>query len=350
MGATGKQGGAAVKAFHDLAKQSDNKLDFQLRAITRDPTKDTAKEIEPLVHEVVKADGNDVASMVEAFKGCYGAFLVTDFWQDMNVDNEMQVLRNLKEAVKEAGVKHVVLSSLEGSKEYVNSLSSEEKETWKPVPGAASSPEAKEMYVPHLDGKFKITKEFQDSGVPVTMLYTSFYYENFIYFGMGPSRQSDSDPYAITLPMADAKLQMVAVADIGKAVCAIFQDSSLIGKTVGVRSASMTGQEIVDVFTSMCGVPVSYNKVPWDVYASFGFPGAEEMGNMFRLFVEEEQTYITNRDTSDELLKGMGGAITLEDWIASNKHAFELQAEDPATKETYTPPPSNDCCSQCTIS
>ncbi len=349
VGATGSQGGATVKSFHALAESGNN--EFQVRAITRDPTSDKAKAIEPLVKEVVKADADDVRSMVTAFKGCYGAFLMSDFWQDMDVAHEMQVLRNFKEAVKEAGVKHVVLSTLESCKEYVDS--SENKDTWK------YCDEDKGMYSSHLDGKWEVTKEFVEEGIPVTPFLTCFYYENFINLGMGPSRQSDSDPYAITLPSADSKLQMVAVADIGKVACAIFQDPSLIGKTVGVRSCEMSVQEIADTFASICGVPVVYNSVPWDVYASFGFPGAEDLANMFRFMAEDEQTWKANRDDSDELLKVMGGGISLEEWITSNKHAFELKATpateemapDRAERETAmsSPQTTSECC-VCTIS
>lgn len=339
VGATGNQGGATVKAFHALSEESSDQ-DFQIRAITRDPTSDKAKAIEPLVHEVVKADADDVASMVSAFKGCYGAFLVSNFWEDFNVDHEMQILRNLKQAVKEAGVKHVVLSTLESSVEFVDGLSSEEKDTWKFLPD-----EEKGMYVPHFDGKWEVTKEFMEDGIPVTALFTSFYFENF-FIGMGPSRQSDTDPYALTMPMGDAKLQMVAVADIGKAACAIFKDSSLIGKTVGVRSVELTVKEIADVFTSVCGVPVGYNSVPWDIFATFPFPGAAEFANMFRFYAENEETFSANRDTAEKLLETVGGATVFEEWLTANKDAFKLE-ETP--QEEYKPPQS-ECCEQCTIS
>lgn len=320
VGATGHQGGATVKAFHAL-QESGNK-DYLVRAITRDPNSEKAKALEPIVKEIVKADANDVDSMVEAFKGCYGAFLVSDFWQNMDVNNEMQVLRNLKEAAKKAGVKHIVLSTLEGSKEFVNNAKN--KDTWK-VPAGF---EEIGMYVPHLDGKYMVTKEFEEEGLPTTIFRTSFYYENFINFGMGPARQSDSAPYAITFPLNDAKMQMVAVSDIGKAACAIFQDENLIGEAVGITSEALTGQEIVDVFTKVCGQPVHYNNVPWNVYASFGFPGADDLANMFRFFAEDAETFAANRVVSDDFLEKMGGLTSLEEWVTANKDSFQLQAQE----------------------
>lgn len=316
MGATGNQGGSVVKAFQAL-KESGNH-NFEIRAITRDPTSEQAKAVQPFVKEIVKADANDVDSMVEAFKGCYGAFLVSNFWQDMNVINEMNILRNLKEAVKKADVKHIVLSTLEGSKDYVNG--SDNKDTWVIPKGY----EELGMYVPHFDGKWEVTTEFEKEGLPVTNFLTSCYYENFISM-LGPNRQSDSDPYGITLPMEDAKLQLVAVEDIGKAVCAIFQDRSLIGKTVGIKSDELTGQEIADVFAKVCNQEVLYNKVPWKVFASFGFPGADELSNMFRFYSEYADVCKKNRELDDEFLKTMGGIIPFEAWVTANKESFDFK-------------------------
>lgn len=350
MGATGAQGGATVRAFQAL-KESGN-TNFQVRAITRDPTSEKSRAIESLVDEVVQADANDEASMVEAFKDCHGAFIVTNFWEDMDAQHEMAMLRTLKEAAKKAGVKHVVLSTLEDTRGFVNEA--ENKDTWK----LPSGYEELGMYVPHFDGKGEVTKEYEDdTELPVTTFYTTFYYENFIYFGMGPARQSESDPYAITLPLADAKMSIVAVADIGKAACAIFQDESLIGKTVGVQSDLLTGKEIADVFAKVCGLPVQYNAVPVDVYASFGFPGAEDLANMFRFFNENADSFQSLRIVGDDLMKTMGGVTKLEEWVIANKGAFDLKpaaeavplaAAPEATEETAKK--TNPCTRWCTIS
>ncbi len=78
-------------------------------------TSENAQAIASMVDEVVKADANDVASMVEAFRGCHGAFLASNWWEDLDVTHEIVLLRNLKEAVKTADVKHIVNSVLEDS-------------------------------------------------------------------------------------------------------------------------------------------------------------------------------------------------------------------------------------------
>lgn len=164
MGATGAQGGSVVKAFNALG--NDN---FQLRAITRNPESEKAKAIEPLVNEVVKADGDDEESMVKAFEGCYGAFIVSNFWQDMDAKHEKETLLTCCAAAKKAGLKHVVLSTLEDTRETIDA--SDNKDTWKVLNDEG-------MYVPHFDAKGEATPAYDE--LPVTKLYTCAYMENFM--------------------------------------------------------------------------------------------------------------------------------------------------------------------------
>ncbi len=76
-GATGKQGGAVVDAL--LARGGDR---FALRGITRDASKPKARELaDKMGVQVVSANFDDIASVEKAFRGAYGAFLVTDYWR-----------------------------------------------------------------------------------------------------------------------------------------------------------------------------------------------------------------------------------------------------------------------------
>lgn len=289
---------------------------FAVRAITRDPSSDKAKAIEPLVKEVVKADGDDEASLIEAFKGCYGVFVLSNFWEDMNAEHEMKVLRTVKEALKKSEVKHVVLSSLDYTVDLIDGA--EDKDTWKVLK------EDPKMYVPHFDTKGLVEKEFFDEGIPTTALLTSFYYENFIHFGMGPAQHDPSQPHAITFPLGDVKLPIVAVTDIGKFAASLFTDPKTIGTTQGVASEHLSGEEMAAAFTKVCGYQVVYNAVPTDVYASFGFPGADDLANMFRFKKDFNDRFIKARplDVSE---KRTGGTVKFEAWLEENKEAFALK-------------------------
>jgi hypothetical protein len=112
-------------------------------------------------------------------------------------------------------------------------------------------------------------------------------------------------------------------------VCACFQDSSTIGKTKGVMSDAKTCKEIADTsFAKICDFEVQYNAVPVEVYASFPFPGAADLANMFRFYDEFEQDFLSARMMDDDLVKKMGGTVKLVDWIEENKASFNMKDQE----------------------
>jgi hypothetical protein len=136
--------------------------------------------------------------------------------------------------------------------------------------------------VPHFDGKGEADHLFTDPGLPVTLLLTSFYWENLIYFGMGPKRGADGK-LVITFPMGDKKLPGMAAEDIGKAAFGIFRRGhEHIGKTVGVAGEQLTGSQMAVALTNALGQEVRYHDMAPDAYRALGFPGADDLGNMFQ--------------------------------------------------------------------
>ena len=100
---------------------------------------------------------------------------------------------NMAQAAKAAGVQHVIWSTLEDTRDFV------------PLDDDRMPTLQGKYKVPHFDAKGEADHVFTDAGVPTTFLLTSFYWENFIYFGMGPKRGEDGK-LALTFPMGDAKL------------------------------------------------------------------------------------------------------------------------------------------------
>mmetsp|Transcript_27340 Transcript_27340/g.58495 ORF Transcript_27340/g.58495 Transcript_27340/m.58495 type:complete len:319 (+) Transcript_27340:125-1081(+) len=306
MGATGFQGGSVVEA---LLSVSDK---FAIRAITRNPDSDKAKALAEKGIEVVKADADDEETMVKALSGAYGAFLVTNFWADMSMAHEIEQTDKLQKAAIAAKVEHVVLSTLEDSRPVIEAA--DDTDTW-PV-----LDEALKSYVPHFDGKGEAGERFLASEAPTTLLFTSFYYENFINFGMAPTKHGEDAPLAITLPIDDKPIPMNSLKDIGLTVAGILQDPSTINTRKGVASAFHTGQEMADFFGKTLGEPVVFNAVSPSVYASFGFPGANDLANMFRFWTTFEPVH---RDVAGvEKLVG-GKTDSLAAWIEENKAAFK---------------------------
>ena len=98
IGATGHQGGAVVRALQAGGQ-------FKVRAFTRNPDKHR-----DLADEVVEADLDRPETLKAAFKGAYGVFLVTNFWEPGS--DELKQATAAIRAAKAAGVKHFIWSTL----------------------------------------------------------------------------------------------------------------------------------------------------------------------------------------------------------------------------------------------
>ena len=281
IGATGAQGGALVKAI-----LADKGGDFVARAITRKPDSDKGKALAAEGVEVVAADLDDPASLKKAFEGAHGAYCVTNFWEHFSPEKEMAQAKNLADAAKAAGVKHVIWSTLEDTRKLVPLTDDR-------------MPTLKDKYkVPHFDAKGESDAFFTGSGVPTTLLATSFYWDNFIYFGMGPKKGEDGK-LAITLPMGDKKLPGIAAEDIGKCAYGIFKKGeALFGKTVAITGEHLSGAEMAKALSHALEQEVKYNAVPPAVFRSFGFPGADDLGNMFQYKHDFEKEFCAPRDVA----------------------------------------------------
>jgi len=279
FGATGAQGGGLA---HAILK--DKNSEFAVRTVTRDVNSDKAKELADLGAEIVTADIDNPASVDKALEGAYGAYFVTFFWAHFSPEKEKAEAAIFANAAKKAGLKHAIWSTLEDTREYVP-LSDDRMPT---LNG--------EYKVPHFDGKGESDKLFTEAGVPTTFLLASFYWDNFIYFGAGPKR-SEGGKLALTLPIGDSKMAGISSEDIGKCAYGIFKKGTeLIGKKIGVAGEQLTGNEMANAMGKALGEPVIYNKIPAAVYRSFGFPGAEDLGNMFQFYDEFEKELNKTRD------------------------------------------------------
>lgn len=267
FGATGAQGGGLAHAILD-----DPDSEFAVRAFTRDANSDKAKELAQKGAEIFTGDIDNAENLKDALDGAYGAFFVTFFWAHFSPEKEMAEARSMADAAKHNGLKHVIWSTLEDTRKYV------------PLTDDRMPTLMEKYKVPHLDAKGEANQFFIDAGVPTTFLLTSFYWDNFIYFGLGPKKGEDGK-LAITLPIGDRKLSGIAAEDIGRCAYGIFKrGEEMIGKTIGIAGEHLTGDELSKMMGEAISQYVEYNKIPPAVFRSFGFPGADDLGNMFQFF------------------------------------------------------------------
>jgi uncharacterized protein YbjT (DUF2867 family) len=306
VGATGAQGGGLVRAILE-----DKNGPFTARAITRDVNSDKAKALAESGAQVVKGDADDIKSLKKAFEDAHGAFCVTFFWEHMKPEKELSQARNMAQAAKDAKVEHVIWSTLEDTRKSIP-LSDDRMPT---LMG--------KYKVPHLDANGEANAIFTELGVPTTFLVTSFYWDNFIHFGMGPKKGADGK-LAITLPMGKKKLAGIAAEDIGKTAYRIFEEGDEhIGKTIGIAGGHLTGAQMAKALSKALGQEIRYNEVTPEAFRSFGFPGADDLGNMFQFFRDFDQDCCDARSIS-ETKKLNPELLTFDRWLAQNKSRIPL--------------------------
>ena len=305
-GATGSQGGGLVRAI-----LADRQGPFTARAVTRDPTSEKARALAALGAEVVQGDVDDAASLERAFKGAHGAYCVTFFWAHMDPERELAEARNLAQAAKQAKVAHAIWSTLEDTRKLV------------PLDDNRMPTLRGKYKVPHFDAKGEADAFFTELGVPTTFLVASYYWDNLIYFGQGPKPDPDGT-LAITFPMGRARLAGIAAEDIGKCAYGIFKrGKEMIGRTVGIAGGHLTCAEMAAALSKALGRPVRYNEVTPEVYRGFGFPGADDVGNMFQVYRDFEKEICGLRDLN--VSRSLNPELqTFDQWLAKNKDKLSV--------------------------
>jgi uncharacterized protein YbjT (DUF2867 family) len=306
LGATGAQGGGLVRAI-----MNDKGGPFTARALTRDVNSAKAKALAALGAELVTANVDDLESMKRAFAGAHGAFCVTFFWDHFSPEKEIAEARAMAQAAKHAGVAHVIWSTLEDTRK------------WVPLSDNRMPTLQGKYKVPHFDGKGEANAAFTEAGVPTTFLLASFYWENMIYFGSGPKKGPDGK-LAITFPMGDQKLAGIAAEDIGKCAYGIFKKGrELIGKTIGIAGEQLTCAQMAAALTRALGREVRYHDVPPEVFRGFGFPGADDVGNMFQFY--RDFAKVVNTARSPDVARSLNPTLqTFDAWLAENKGRIPL--------------------------
>jgi uncharacterized protein YbjT (DUF2867 family) len=300
LGATGAQGGGLVRAI-----LADPNGSFAVRAITRDVNSAKAIELARLGAEIVAADADDQASLERALAGAYGAYFVTFFWDHFSPEKEAAQVANMARASKAVGLKHAVWSTLEDTRK------------WVPLDDERMPTLMGKYKVPHFDAKGESDARFTEAGVPTTFLLASFYWENLIHFGMGPKR-GDDGRWTFTLPMGDKRLSGIAAEDIGRCAYGIFkQGDDAIGKTIGIAGDHLTGVEMAAELSKAMGHDVAYVAPTPAQYRSFGFPGAEDLGNMFQFYQEFDDHFSSSRPT--ERSRVLNPALqSFRSWLDAN--------------------------------
>ena len=224
-GATGRQGGAVIR--HMLPKG------WKLRAITRDPGSHAARALTQKGVEVVQGDLGDPSSVARAAAGVYGIYSVQDFWA-VGAKREVQQGKNVADAAKKAGLKHLVYSSVGGAERNTG--------------------------IPHWESKWEIEKHIRSLGLPATVFrpvtFMEGYYIDQVEIGLLKGKLVDA-------VQGDKPYQTIATDDIGGFVALAFErPAEFIGKELEIAGSELTNSEAARVFSRVLGKPVKFQKFP----------------------------------------------------------------------------------------
>lgn len=284
FGATGAQGGSVARNL--LARGV-----YDVRAITRKTDSPAAQALRDLGAEVVQGDLDDPASLAAALEGCYGAYGVTNFWE--HFDKEETQGRNLVKAVADARIQHFVFSTLPPIAKATN--------------GALKSP--------HFDIKADHEEYARSLGIPSTFIHVPFYYENFL--GFFPPRPAGDGTYQFGFPQGDTPLAAMSVEDIGRIVAPLFeQPERYIGQTLKLAGDELPAAEYAEIMSRRSGAQVRYGHVPRETFAAFGFPGAEDLADMFEFY----RVHIPSRAKNIEECRAIAPELqSFDAWLSKNE-------------------------------
>lgn len=243
-GATGQQGGAVAREL--LA------AGYEIRALTRDPSKEAAQALAADGAQIVAGDLDDPASLEAALDGVWGTFAVQNTWE-AGVEKEEAQGKRFAELARRAGVQHYVYSSV----------------------GSAD----RNTGVPHFENKARVEQTVRDLGFPsFVVLRPVFFMENL----SNPYLFRPKDDGLLAVAMdPKTRLQMVAVADIGKyGRLAFDKHSELNGQAVDFAGDELTMPEAATVIGTAAGREIAHHRVDIEDVRAF----SEDMALMFEWF------------------------------------------------------------------
>ena len=208
-------------------------------------------------------------------------------------------------ATRAAGVAHAVWSTLEDTR-----LSF-------PLDDGRLKTLQGKYKVPHFDSKGAMDRVFADEAAPTTYLLAAFYWENFIYFGAGPRKTPDGD-LVLALPLGGVKLPGIAAEDIGRCAYGLFRrGSGTLGERFGIAGEVLSVPEMASKMGRAMGRSIRFEDVPFDVYRGLGFPGAEDLGNMFQYQAILGDEFLRSR--SPELARSLNPELlSFDAWLEVN--------------------------------
>ena len=261
LGATGEQGGGVVDAL--VSSGSIQQYD-SVRCVTRDPNSSKAKALAKKSSKLVPTacDIRHRDQVKEAFKGAWGVFAVTNFWDPNIGTKEYDIGCMLADVAKEANVSVFVWSTLPNAEKRTNG----------------------KFFVDHFTLKARVDEHIQRIGLPAVFVQPSVYFSNIRSFFKVVKDPSKPDRYTCTLPLdPTVKLPFFDPNDTGLVVNAIFESpDKYVGKYIPLVGEVCTYPQCMREMGEALGKQIDYVHAKYEDMAYYG----KEVLDMLRYYDE----------------------------------------------------------------
>ena len=231
VGVLGKQGLSAARTLLASGR-------YRVRGITRRIDSPEARDLAGQGAELISIPLNlgYKKDFVEAFRGSYGVFMMTPSIAPPQT-HEMELGIELAEAAVEAGVQHVIFSSLENVGEIT---------------------EGKKI-APHFTDKAKVEEYMRNLPITSSFIYMAFFYTNLMEF-YPPRMDGDTLVFPIYLPKEFRAPFVDPLTATGPAVLEIFSNPEYYaGQSLPVIGDIISPQEMIDTFVKVTGKKAVYS-------------------------------------------------------------------------------------------
>ena len=231
-GATGLQGRAVTRHLLDGG--------WQVRALTRNPDGPPARALVSAGAQIVRAEMEDISSLVDAAEGAYGLFSVQPTVgspgtaADFSAEDEVRWGMNIAKAAQTAGIEHLVFSSVAGTDRHDS-----------------------EMLPQNLISKWRIEQHLAKLSLPATILRPVSFMENYTgeYALQGGNLVSGIAP--------GVPLQITAVDDVGFVTALAFsRPQEWVGRAIALAGDELTPVQIAAHIETAIGRPLPYAQIP----------------------------------------------------------------------------------------
>jgi len=232
-GATGKQGGAIARALLGRG--------WKVRAMTRKPGGEPARQLRELGAEIVAADMDDEASLRAALDTSWGALSVQNTWE-AGVEREEEEGKRFARVAKETGVQHIVYQSVGSAHRHTG--------------------------IPHFENKWRIEETIRSLGFPShVILRPVAFMENLLAPESLAGIRNGVFAFGIH---PDTRLQSIAVRDIGAyGLLAFERAAELNGRAIDIAGDELTGPEMARILSDVTGHRVEFQQTPIEQIRAF---------------------------------------------------------------------------------